>query len=291
VIARVSLVALLFVAPAVQAARIAVHPLEAEEFSVEQRKQLQGMFEVMVARVANVRRAGGTRVEEALARPEGKACETHDACLRFLAQSTESLYGVYARLRPDPLGSELRVSARVVRVDGEVVRKVALSAAILEGSDVTQTARTLLSTLVGSLELGALADTLPVDSAGESAPPLVSSTPEPPGKGLSPRQTFGFGLFGLGVATLAAGGVVLGMASSEGQGLTPDSRGVVPLAQASRAASTARHTQVATVLLPAGALVTLTGGLLGFWPESAPVKVAVDLGSTGAGLRVATTFP
>lgn len=280
-----------------QGARFAVHPLEAPELSREERATLEGFFEVAIARVPNVRLAGSGRIDEAMARPEVTGCETRDAGLQFLALHTESLYAVYARLRPDARGVELTVTARVVRSDGQVVRRASLNAPLLKDRDLTASATELLTVLVKTLELGKLKETLAVGAplAGpvisELAPPLVSVARVEAPTGLSARRTVGFCALGVGVATLAVGGVVLGMAMAERGGLTPNGNGVVPRDQAVHAASALRNTQIATVLVPAGAAVAFVGGLLAWWPESRAVNVSVLAGPEGGGVTVGGRFP
>ncbi len=107
--------------------RVAVHPLDARELTVEQREWLKAFFDVRLARTVGVRTAGSSRIDEALQTAKGKDCETKDSCLRYLAEATGSLYAVYAgrscrkrgaagagRHRADPDGSRPRTGRRLV---------------------------------------------------------------------------------------------------------------------------------------------------------------------------------
>jgi hypothetical protein len=277
-------------AASAQGARLAVHPLELREMTAAQREIVQAQFDVMLARITDIRLAGSTTVEDALRKPAGKGCETRDDCLRFLAEATESLYAVYARMRPDPLGKELVVHARVVRWDGTVVRKVTMSLAIKEGVELTETARKLLVNLIDELELNELSATMQVQSVAKAgAPPLLF--PPIAVAEVPVRRPVGYALLGVGAVTLVAGGVIGGLAISGRSKLTPDAKGAVPQAQASRALEVAREGQAATVLLPVGAVVAVVGGLLAWWPVDPPVRVSMFAGSDRAGLHVGGALP
>ena len=127
------------------------------------RESLQAFFEVAVSHVRAVRLARRTLVEQALTKPQGIGCETNDQCLRFVATATDSVYSVYAQVIPDAAGLEMLVSARVVRSDGVIVRKLSLNAPLVGDMTVTETGRELVGVLVKSLELSTLpAITIPL---------------------------------------------------------------------------------------------------------------------------------
>lgn len=261
------LLLLLGLAAHAQEPRLAMHPLELREMTPAQQEIVQAQFEVLLARVPGVRLAGSTAVEEALAKPQGRGCELRDACLAFLAQETESLYGAYARVRRGPLEEQLVLEARVVRADGAVVRKVTLQAA-LEGRERTEAARALLLRGLEQLALGALSPTLTVELAPQVLPP-----PDVALTGTA-RRPVGFTALGVGAAMLVAGAVVGGLAAVGRGDLTVDDTGAVPPAQAMRARDVARSGQAATVLIPLGALIALAGVALGFWPAQEPAAAA-----------------
>jgi hypothetical protein len=151
-----------------ESARFAVLPLEAQDFSPAERSTLQGLFEVAMGRVPRIALAGRGQVEAALV----KGCADNDACLRTLAEQTESLYVVQVRVQRDPQGKELNVRARVVRVNGEVARKISLNAPVLADVGLASTASELLTVLTQALELGRLTGPTPaaLDAVVESAP-------------------------------------------------------------------------------------------------------------------------
>jgi len=266
-----------------------MHPLELREMPAAQREIVQAQFDVMLARIRDIRLAGSTAVEEALLKPAGKGCETRDECLRFFAESTESVYGVYARLRPDPLGAHLLIRARVVRSDGVVMRNVSLATPIEDDVELTETARELLAQMLDELELDTLSATVTLEPVAQPNPPPPFAQPivfAP-----SPRRPAGFALLGIGAVTLAAGGVCAGAAVSGRSQLTPDRDGAVPLSQANRALEVAREGQAATVLLPVGAVIAAVGSALAWWPVDTPIAVSVLAASDRAGLQVGGRLP
>ena len=276
-------------AASAQGARFAVHPLELREMTAAQREVIQAQFDVMLARVSDISLAGSGAVEEALLDPGGQGCETRDECLRFFAQATGSVYAVFARVRPDPLGAQLLVQARVVRSDGALMRKEDLEAPLDAGGDLTGTARALLGRLLENLELGTLSATVPVEPA---APSIILTRIEGPVVATaSVRRPAGFALLGAGATALVGGAVVALVAENGRAKLSIDTRGAVPQSQASRALAVAREGQVATVLIPAGVVAAVLGGALAFWPEGQPLAVSMLAGATGAGLSVEGRFP
>ncbi len=269
------LVALVSAASSAQGARFAVHPLELREMTAAQQELVQAQFDVLLAKVPSIRLAGSTLVEEALRKPAGKDCETRDACLRFLAKETESLYAVYARLRPDPLGAQLLLNARVIRSDGAVMRQVELGAPLGEKGELTETARQLLARLLDRLELKALSATLAVEPVAPIVPLARAEVVPPPAVIVSSRRPAGLALLGTGAVTLGAGAIVAGLAVGGRSQLTLDPHGAVPQSQANRALGVAREGQVATVLIPVGAVVALLGAAVAFWPRGDAVAVSM----------------
>jgi hypothetical protein len=272
-------------------ARLAVHPLELREMTPAQRERIQAMFDVMLARVDGVRLAGSSAIDEAMERPKARGCETRDDCLRFLAESTDSLYALYARLRPDPLGARLVLEARVVRVDGLVMRKARMSVPVTVGEQ-SEAARQLLSQLLEAMDLGGLSATL------TAIPASAQLTPSGPvmidmqmAAAVPVRRPVGFALLGVGAATLAAGGVAAGLAVTGRSALTPDSHNRVPPSQASRALDVAREGQAATVMIPVGLVIAAVGAGLAFWPADKPVAVTMAAHPGGAGLMLAGRLP
>lgn len=273
----IALLAALIALPAFsQGARFAFHPLEVAELTADQKEQLRARFSVMLARVPEIRLAGDFQVEEALARKEGRGCETHDACLQFLARATESLYGVYLRVRPDGSGVHLLLSGRVVRADGALVRQVSI--AVPSAGGILESGTTLLLRAVEELELNTLADSIRVTSLLPASTvmdgQLLQSDP-------SPRRHVGYTLLGVGAAALAAGGILAGVALVGGSQLNTDASGAVPADQVAEASRVSSQTQAAAVMIPVGALITLAGALLGFWPSApAPNGAIATSGSS-----------
>lgn len=224
-------------AAAAQGARVAVHPLELSELTEAQREKLQAQFDVMLARVADIHLAGSAMIEDALQKRAGQGCEQRDECLRFLAQATESVYAIHARVRPDPLGNQLVLSARVVRSDGAMVRRVTLMEPLTAGAEPLEKRRVLLGQLLDDLDLNRLSPTV----VAERAVTRPAS-----------REPIGIGLLGLGTGALLGGAVLAGLAAS---GKSTDREGDV-----------ARETAGAAVMIPVGALIALAGGALVWWP-------------------------
>lgn len=284
-------------AVAAQGARIAIHPLDARELTVEQREWLKALFDVRLARTPGVRLAGSGRVEAALQSPQGKECETSDACLRYLAESSGSLYAIYARLRRDPVGGELLMTARVVRADGALVKTVSRRAHPEPNVELTETCRTLVTNVVSGLDLQSLPPALPAKRdppqslAMFSAPPLLAIDAPPQAGSASPRKRAGLALGTFGVASLTAGGLLVAMATDGRSRLTPNSSGAVPHPQAAAAANVAMQTNAAAVLIPVGALIGAAGALLAFWPEDPRVSIAVSGSPGGAGVLIAARLP
>ncbi len=248
-----------------QGARLAVHPLELPGLTPAQSEIVQAQFDVMLARTHELRLAGSSAVEDALRDPNAKGCDTRDDCLRFFALATDSLYAMYARLRPDPLGAQLVVNARVIRSDGAVVRNVTLAAALEDGSDRVEVSRQLLAKLLNALELDHLSPTLglePVATLPNAAPLFPVQAVQS-----SARHPAGFALLGVGGVALVAGCVVAGLAVSGRSRLSVDANGAVPANQAVRALGVAREGQTASVLIPLGAVVAVVGGALAWWPQ------------------------
>ena len=275
--------------------RVAVHPLDARELTVEQREWLKAFFDVRLARTAGIRTAASSRIEDALATPKGRDCETKDSCLRYLAEATGSLYAVYARVRREPLGGELLVTARVVRADGAVVRKVSRRAQPQQNVELMDTCRTLVASAVDALELSRLPSQLPLNEPLQPStlppPPLLAVAQPAPSNGISGRRMVGMAMGSVGLATLGTGAVLFGMAAAGRSQLTPDRTGAVPSSQVARAGNVALQGQAGTVLIPLGVALGLGGALLALWPEARRVDVALTAGPGGGGIRVGGVLP
>ena len=275
--------------------RVAVHPLDARELTVEQREWLKAFFDVRLARIKGISLAGSNRIDDALRTAKGKDCEVKDSCLQYLAESSGALYGVYARLRREPLGGELLMTARVVRADGTVVKNLSRRAHPQANVELLETCRGLVTAVVDGLELQSLPTEPPQLAPRAPAPlpppPLLTvETPARPFLGMSARRTAGFAIASVGLATLASGTVLIGMATDGRSRLTPDSTGAVPASQVGRAASVALQGRAATVLIPVGAVIGLGGALIALWPEDR-YSVALNASSTGGGFLVGGALP
>lgn len=273
-------------------ARVAVHPLDARELTVEQREWLKAFFDVRLARVQGVNLAGSSRIDDALRTAKGKDCETRDSCLQYLAESSGSLYAVYARLRREPLGGELLMTARIVRVDGTVVKTLSRRAHPQQNIELLETCRGLVTSIVDGLELQSLPDQLPQLAPAPLPPPplLTVQTPARPFLGMSARRTAGLAIASVGLASLASGTVLVGMATDGRRRLTPDATGAVPASQVSPAADVALQGRAASVLIPVGVVIGLGGALIALWPEDR-YSVAVNASSTGGGIVVGGGLP
>ena len=274
-----------------EGARIAVHPLDARELTVEQREWLKAFFDVRLARTPGVRLAGSNRVEDALRTPRGKDCENQDACLSYLAESSGSLYAVYARLRREPLGGELMMTARVVRADGTNVKTVSRRAHPQPNVELIETCRTLVASVVDALELSALPSELPAAPALTLPPPPLLSVNAPGVSGMSARRKAGIAIGSVGAATLISGVVLFGLAADGRSRLTLDATGAVPLDQAGRAGNVAMQGRAGTVLIPVGVVIGLGGALIALWPEDRPVAVSFNASTEGGGILVGGHLP
>lgn len=269
--------------------RLAVHPLAIEGMPPAQCETIQAGFDVMLARVKNIRLAGSGTVDEALAKRAGQDCQTRDACLRFLAEATESQHALHVQLQA---GRELVAQARVVRADGTQVRQVALAEPLGKGIEPAGAARRLLGRVLDALALETLGGApalglglVPVAWPGVA--PAVARAPEAPAL----RRPIGFALLGVGAVAFATGLVAAGLAVDGHAHLTFDAKGAVPRSQAARAADVGRTTQAAAVMIPVGALVAIGGGLLAFWPSPPPVAVDLTAGRDRLGFSIAGAFP
>jgi hypothetical protein len=255
------------------------------------------MFELMLARVGEIRLASSAAMEQALQKSQARNCETRDACLRFLAEDTNALYALFVRVRPNALGSQLLLEARVVRSDGVLMRSVSLAQPERDGDPVNETARVLLGRAIDALDLAALSPTLPAAQPTQASQegvarraPAVTLEPSRVAP-VSPRRPVGFAMLGIGAASLASGGVFAGLAAAGRSGLTPDANGAVPLEQAGRARMVARDGQVATVLIPLGVVIAAIGGVLAWWPSEPRLAVSVAGGREGGSLQVSGLLP
>ena len=276
-----------------EGARVAVHPLDARELTVEQREWLKAFFDVRLARTPGVRLAGSNRVDDALRTTRGKDCETQDSCLRYLAESSGSLYAVYARLRREPVGGELLMTARVVRADGAVVKNVSRRAHPEHKVELVDTCRTLVSTVVAALDLPTLPPDMPKleRPIPYPAPPLLKVEAVAPPPEMSARRKAGLALSSVGLATAIAGGVLFALATDDGSRLTPDDTGAVPADQLGRAANVTMQSRAATVLIPVGVIIGLGGALITLWPEDHGVAISLNASPEGGGILVGGRLP
>lgn len=286
------IVAILHSVAALAEPRVAVHPLELGNFTLDEREALKAQFQVMVARVPKVTLAGSSRIDDALSKSAAARCDVRDSCLRFLAEATDSLYGMYVRLDAMAGGAVIS-TARVVRSDGATVRKVRVDA---------ENARSALLLTVTELKLDALESTLPAGelrAAELTPPPLPAAQPEPR-PGVEPeamtvtleqqprsdwKPVAGWSLLGVGGATVATGVVFAALAASGAAAHPPDSSGLVSPDQAAGAALALEQSNIAAILIPTGAAVAVVGAILVLWPKpSGPSSLSLAVVPTHGGL-------
>jgi hypothetical protein len=283
--------ALLFAVPAhALPLRIAALPLELSGVDTGQATSLEAAFDVKLARTSAIRLAGRARVDEVVQPAGAEACAQNEQCLRELAERTDSLYTLQATLAADALRTKLEATARVLRVDGVVVRRVVRTAPITSGADVVTAGRELLDELLRALELEHLLDAVPAagaDSAQADAdvPLRVPLAVE----GLQPREGAGVAAMGVGTLAIGAGATLAILALTGRQAVQPDAGGHVPAAQAAVAARVAHEAQAAAVLLPVGVAVVAGGLLMLLLPPH--LDVAVAAGPRVAGLSISGSFP
>jgi hypothetical protein len=257
--------------------RIAVHPLEVGNVSSTQREQLKAQFEVMLARMQ------GFKMDVAMGKSAATRCEVRDSCLRFIAEATDSLYGVYVRL--DALGADVRVVSRVVRVDGAVVRKVSVPLKGRAKVSLVELSREALAQTLRELKLAEL----------EPAPVVLASVPPPPTVVYSERsngdwkKVAGWSLVGAGGAALVVGGVFAGMAAAGTAANPHDAAGLVPPERAASAAAALRQSNIATILIPTGIAVAAIGAVVVLLPRPGNSDVGVSLAPTGDGLSLSVS--
>ena len=238
--------------------RLAVHPLGLGNFPAEQQEILKSQFEVLVARVAGVKLAGSSRLDDTLTKAAAANCEVRDSCLRFLAESTDSLYGMYVRVDNGPTG--VIATGRVVRSDGVTVRKVRVDA---------ESARDALVLALRELKLDTLESTLPSNPlpVAESfspppMPPAAVDVAREREAATNWKKVTGVSLIGVGAATLATGGVFAGLAASDAAANPPDSTGAVSSVHAAGAANALQRSRIAAVLIPTGAALAVIGAIV-----------------------------
>ncbi len=276
--------------------RFAVHPLEVGDLSPKDQETLAALWEVLIASVPDIEMASGPRVSEALANAAGKDCQTRDSCLAFLAQSTDSVYGVFGALTVSPKGDELVATARVVRLDGALVRQIpALRLERTGGSSLVESGRIALKRLVDELQLGALPASIPVVASGAGQESGSAKVPGPEVRMPAPMRVAPIAVGGAGVAAMAVGlGFGVAALADRGSLQTDGTNRYVTGEQAVRAAGVDRNASVALVLVAAGGAAVVTGlGLLvlppGPNPPSAP-RVAVAPTRGGAALTLSSEF-
>ncbi len=281
--------------------RVAVHPLDVGGVSTSQREQLRAQLDVMLAKTSTVRFAGSSRLDEAMGKAAATGCEVRDSCLRFIAESTESLYGVYIRADLQP--EQVVTSARVVRVDGLVVRRSSITLPLAGSKKTVEVIRQALAKTLTELKLKDLASTMPDEARVATdlpAPPVVPA-PEPVKEMAAPflppaavtreapsngRRTLGWTLIGTGGIALAAGGVFAGLAASGMASNPPDAAGLIAPNKAAAVSEALRNTQVAAVMIPVGAAVAVIGSLVVFLPGPASQPVALSASPARDGWRI-----
>lgn len=287
--------------------RLAVHPLAMGNFAPDQAAQLEAQFDVMVARLKGIKVAGSARMEEALTKSAGTNCAARDSCLRFLAEATESLYGMHVRVEVTIAGDVVAV-ARVVRVDGALVRSASVPVKERAGVPVTEMARQALLALLGRLKLDELPATLsdapmltwsppptpplePVVVAAPPPPTTVVAAAEPKSVGL--KSVVGWSLVGAGGATLVTGGVFAALGAAGTAANPPDAAGLVAPERASSAAVALRQSNIGAILIPAGAAVAAAGALVLLIPSSAERSPALSVSprADGAAVFISGHFP
>jgi hypothetical protein len=265
----------------------AVHPLETAGVSAADAERMGALFDVLVAKTPKIKLAGAARMDEALATNAASGCDVRDSCLRFLAESTDSLYGIYVRL--DLEGEELIATSRVVRLDGVLVRQARIAVPV-SGKPIDVAHQALTLTLA-ELKLNELDSTLPARQAVPE--PIVLTPPPVPPAAIEPttgwKKIAGWTLIAAGGTTLAAGGVFAGL-SAAGLAANPhDPRGLVSPEHAAPAASALNQARIATGLIPVGAAVAAVGAILLLTPASAPQLSVVPL-QDGAALSFSGTL-
>ena len=270
-----------------QPPRVAVHPIAVSGLTANDKRNLEALFDVRLARTAGIRLAGSGGVDDALAQPQGRDCEVRDACLRFLAEQTGSLYAVHARVSADALVTKLSASARVVRVDGMMIREVERSATV--NGEVMKAGREVIAALLDGLDLDQLAETVPVhedpSQPGVSVPMVTASAPS------NLRTVLGAVTVGAGGATLIAGAVLAGLSASGRGRLQIDSTGAVPAEQASAASGVAQEMRAASVLIPVGAVATAGGLALLLYRPQSDVVVTAAPSRTGGTVLISGRLP
>ncbi len=292
------------------APRLAVHPLEVVNTSNTQRDQLSAQFEVMLARQQGIKLAGSIRMYEVLQNSVATRCEVRDSCLRFLAEATDSLYGVYVRLEAQP--DELVVSGRVVRVDGVLVRKVTVPVKVRLNLSVVELGREALTLALAELQLSALSSTIP-DAVQPPVDPTVALTP-PPTPAAAPAEPIqseafvspppllisreketpwtkvaGWSLVAVGGAAFGVGAVFGGMAVVGMGANPPDASGLVAPERAAPVAAALGQSKIAAVLLPTGAVLAAVGVGLVVLPSPRGTRVGVSIAPGREGLLVSLT--
>lgn len=274
--------------------RFAVHPLDARELATDEREWLKAFTEVRLARTPGIRLAGSARLEDAVRSAKGRDCETNDACLVYLANATDSLYGVFARIRRDPASGDWMMVARVVRADGTLVRTTVRRAAKAPNATTLDRAKALVADVFDALDLRSLPEAPPPDPGLEHLPPPpmvpVETLRLTEGPTMSPRRTLGLLIGAVGLATLTTGGAVLFSSVESSARLTPDDDGSVPPGQERLRREAAAQGEAAVILIPTGALLALTGTLVAFWPD-APVKVSAMPLREGGAFAISGVLP
>lgn len=301
-------VAVMISASAAAEPRVVVNPLDVGNVTDAQREQLRAQFDVMLARLQGVKLAGSARMEEALGKSAATRCEVRDSCLRFLADATESLYGTYIRI--DWMADQVFAVARVVRIDGVVVRRLSFTVKPKPHRTMIELSRDALAQTLRDLKLDELPATIPDDvqpQALELSPPPVPpaslepgppvpTSPTPIVYALPPavmkdtpmpfRKVVGWTLVGVGGATLVAGGVVAAVAAAGTAANPHDAAGLVSPDRAAPVAMALRQADIAAVLIPTGAAVAAIGLLVVVVPSPRETELALSVAPVRDGFAV-----
>lgn len=303
---RAALVCVLWSATAAWAGlpKVAVHPLKVTDGSQKERDSLQAAFELQVAASRAIETPTSARIAQALSLPQGKGCDLQDTCLRFLAEATNSVYALFATIGLDPRGESYVLSARVMRADGEIVRNIQeLTFAKGRAVSFTDGGKAALRELIDRLKLGELDTAVPVarPKVADAARPAELRPAAAPATEVVNRPTVepetptlkvvAYAVGGAGVAALAVGGVVGGLALSGKGAITPDASGNVPRSQAGQVAAVNTQGTVSAIALASGAALLATGAVLYFMAPDSPATVAVAPTPGGAAFAIAVPLP
>ena len=279
--------------------RLAVHPLEVSHVTAEQQEQLRAQLDVMLARLKGVRVAGSARLEDVLQASAASRCDVRDSCLRFLAEGTDSLYGMYMRV--EPTSDEVVAIARVVRSDGVTVRRVTVPVKPHGGLTVVELARKAMASALLELRLAELPSTLLIEPPAAEPFAVLTPPPTPPAavvplaeperRSVPLKTVTGWSLVGVGGATLVAGGVFAALAAAGTAANPPDASGRVAPERAGAVAAALNQSQLSSILIPTGAAVAIIGAVVVLLPRAGPVTAAAAPLRDGLSVGLWGAFP